>query len=53
MGWIGKLCLATCHQRSWLDFCSAILLKQSAARHVAPLGHIIRIPNQPVFVFTP
>jgi hypothetical protein len=33
-----------------LDVYSARLLKQqSAGRHVAPLGHIIMIPSQPVF----
>jgi hypothetical protein len=33
-----------------LDFYSASSLKQkSAGRHVAPLGHIILIPSQPVF----
>jgi hypothetical protein len=26
--------------------------QQSAHRHVAPLGHIIMIPIQPVFVFS-
>ena len=37
-----------------LDFYSASSLKQqSADRHVAPLKHIIRIPNQPVFALTP
>ena len=37
-----------------LDFYSANSLKQqSAGRHVAPLGHIILIPSQPVFALTP
>ena len=37
-----------------LDFYSASSLKQqSADRHVAPLGHIILIPSQPVFALTP
>ena len=27
--------------------------QQSASRHVAPLGHIILIPSQPVFALTP
>ena len=41
-------------QRAELDCDSASSLKQlSASRHVAPLGHIILIPVQPVFVFTP
>jgi hypothetical protein len=34
-------------QHAELDFYSASLLKQqSVGRHVAPLGHIIPIPNQ-------
>jgi hypothetical protein len=41
-------------QHSELDFYSASSLKQqSAGRHVAPLGHIILIPSQPVFALTP
>jgi len=37
-------------QPAELDFYSASSLKQqSADRHVAPLGHIIMIPSQPVF----
>jgi hypothetical protein len=37
-----------------LDFYSASSLKQqSAGRHVAPLGHIILIPSQPVFALSP
>jgi len=33
-----------------LDFYSVISLKQQPAdRHVAPLGHVIPIPSQPVF----
>jgi len=37
-----------------LDFYSAGALKQqSAGRHVAPQGHIILIPNQPVFALSP
>ena len=36
-----------------LDLSSASSLKQqSADRHVAPLGHIILIPSQPVFALT-
>ena len=36
-----------------LDFYSTSSLKQqSTGRHVAPLGHIILIPSQPVFVLT-
>jgi hypothetical protein len=41
-------------QLAELDCYSASSLKQlSASRHVAPHGHIILIPVQPVFVFTP
>jgi hypothetical protein len=37
-----------------LDFYSASSLKQqSAGRHVAPLGHIVLIPSQPVFALSP
>ena len=37
-----------------LDFYSASSLKQqSTDRHVAPLGHIILIPNVPVFALSP
>jgi hypothetical protein len=40
-------------QHAALDFYSASSLKQqSADKHVAPLGHIILIPSQPVFVLT-
>jgi hypothetical protein len=43
-----------CHfvldQNADFDFYSASSLEQhSAGRHVAPLGHIILIQNQPVF----
>ena len=41
-------------QHAELDFNSASSLKQqSAGRHVAPLGHIILIPSQPVFALSP
>jgi hypothetical protein len=41
-------------QHAELDFHSASSLKQqSAGRHVAPLWHIILIPNQPVFALSP
>jgi hypothetical protein len=41
-------------QHAYLDFFSASSLKQqSAGRHVAPLGHIISIPSQPVFALSP
>ena len=41
-------------QHADLDFYSASSLKQqSEGRHVAPLGHVILIPNQPVFVLSP
>jgi hypothetical protein len=40
-------------QHAELDFCSAISLKQqSADRHVAPFGHVILIPSQPVFALS-
>jgi hypothetical protein len=40
-------------QHTELDFYSATSLKQqSVGRHVAPLGHIILIPSQPVFDLT-
>ena len=41
-------------QHPELDIDSASSLKQqSAGRHVAPLGHIILIPSQPVFALSP
>jgi hypothetical protein len=41
-------------QHAELDFNSASSRKQeSAGRHVAPLGHIILIPSQPVFTLSP
>jgi hypothetical protein len=41
-------------QLAQLDFNSASSLKQqSPGRHVAPLGHIILIPRQPVFALSP
>ena len=41
-------------QHAELDLYSASSLKQqSAGRHVAPLGHIILIPSQPVFALSP
>jgi hypothetical protein len=41
-------------QNAELDFYSASSLKQqSAGRHVAPVGHIILIPSQPVFALSP
>jgi len=41
-------------QHAELDFYSACSLKQqSAGRHIAPLGHIILIPSQPVFALSP
>ena len=41
-------------QHAELDFHSASSLKQqSRDRHVTPLGHIILIQSQPVFVLTP
>ena len=41
-------------QHAELEFYSASSLKQqSVGRHVAPLGHIIPIPSQPVFDLSP
>jgi len=41
-------------QHAELDFYSASSLKQqSAGRHIAPLGHIILVPSQPVFAISP
>jgi len=40
-------------QHSELEFYSASSLQQTAGRHVAPLGHIILIPSQPVFALSP
>jgi hypothetical protein len=41
-------------QHAELDFYSALSPKQqSAGRHVAPLGHIILIPSQPIFALSP
>ena len=41
-------------QRAELDFyCASTLKQHSADRHVAPLGHIILIPTQPVFALSP
>jgi hypothetical protein len=41
-------------QHAELDFYSASSLKQqSAGTHVAPLGHFILIPSQPVFALSP
>jgi hypothetical protein len=41
-------------QHAELDFYIASSLKQqSAGRHVAPLGHIILIPSQPIFALSP
>ena len=40
-------------QHDKMDFYSASLLKQqSLGRHIAPLGHVILIARQPVFVLT-
>ena len=41
-------------QHAEFDFYSASSLKQqSAGRHLAPLGHFILIPSQPVFALSP
>jgi hypothetical protein len=48
-----EVCFAL-DQHAKLDFYSDnSLKKQSTGRHVAPLGHIILIPCQPVFALTP
>ena len=42
------------NQHAEFDLYSARSLKQqSVGRHVAPFGHIILIPSQPVFALTP
>jgi len=38
---------------SSIFFNASSLKTQSLGRHVAPLGHIIPIPSQPVFALTP
>jgi hypothetical protein len=40
------------HPELHIDSASS-LKQQSAGRHVAPLGHIILIPSQPVFALSP
>jgi hypothetical protein len=51
--WWCPLCTVL-DQHAELDFYSASWLKQwSSDRHVAPLGHIILIPSQPVFALSP
>ena len=41
-------------KNAYLDFYSVSSMKQqSEDRYVAPCGHIILIPSQQVFVFTP
>ena len=41
-------------QHACLEYYIASLLKQqSKDKYVAPLGHIIMFPNQPVFAFSP
>jgi hypothetical protein len=50
--WDDDVCFVL-DQRTELEFSSFIPLKQlSAGKHVAPLGHIIMIPIQPVFALT-
>ena len=47
-------CYKQLAQYTYLDFYSASSLKQQFAdRHVAPLGHIILIPSQPIFDLSP
>ena len=42
------------HKHAELDLYNASSLKQqSGGRHVAQLGHIILIPSQPVFTYSP
>jgi hypothetical protein len=41
-------------QHAEFDFYSASSLKQQfAGKHIAPLRHIILIPNQPIFTLSP
>ena len=41
------------NQHAELDFyCGSSLKQQSAGTHVAPLGHSILIPSQPVFALS-
>jgi len=50
----GEMMSACTRPMCLVEFYSASSLKhQSACRHVAPLGHIILIPSQPVFALTP
>ena len=43
-----------CTRHADLEFYRASSLKQQlAGKHVAPLGHIIVIPSQPVFALSP
>ena len=52
--WDGDQVCFVLDQHAEFDFYSASSLKQqSAGRHVAPPGHIIPIPSQPVFALTP
>jgi len=37
----------------WFFYSASSLKQQSADIHVAPLGHIILIPSQPVFALSP
>jgi len=39
-------------QHAELDYSASSLKQQSAGRNVAPLGHIILIPSQPVFSYS-
>jgi hypothetical protein len=50
--WWGPLCT---WPTRWIEllYRASTLKQQSANRHVAPLGHIILIPNQPVFSLSP
>jgi hypothetical protein len=47
---------STLYQTNMLSlvlYSASSLKQQSAGRHVAPLGHIILIPSQPVFALSP
>ena len=51
--WDGDEVRFVLDQHAELDLYSASsLTQQSAGRHVAPLGHIILIPSQPVFALS-
>jgi hypothetical protein len=52
MRWWCLLCTrSTC--LAWFLLSASSLIQKSMGRHVAPLGHIIMIPSQPIFALTP